>query len=111
MIVYNVTVNIDFDAHDTWLRWMQDVHIPDVMATGLFVEQRMYRVLADDEGGITYAIQYTAPDMAHYERYRDEHAPRLQADAHAQFGGRFAAFRTLLELVGVPPTSLPKDPE
>ncbi|MEX1131603.1 MAG: DUF4286 family protein [Flavobacteriales bacterium] len=99
MIVYNVTVNIDHDAHDDWVLWMRTTHIPDVMATGLFVESRMFRVLAEDEGGSTYAIQYTAPDMQHYERYRDEHAPRLQADAHKEFGGRFAAFRTLLELV------------
>ncbi|MCW5899426.1 MAG: DUF4286 family protein [Flavobacteriales bacterium] len=100
MIVYNVTVNIDHEVHDAWLRWMKDTHIPEVMATGLFVESRMHRVLADDEGGITYAIQYTAPDMAHYERYRDEHAARLQADAQQRYGGRFVAFRTLLEVVG-----------
>lgn len=98
-IIYNVTVNIDHDVHDEWLVWMREVHIPDVMATGLFLESRMHRVLADDEGGLTYAIQYTAADMVHYERYRDEHAPRLQADAHARYGGRFAAFRTLLEVI------------
>ena len=99
MIVYNVTVNIDHEAHDAWLAWMKEVHIPDVMATGLFVESRLHRVLADDEGGITYAVQYTAADMAHYERYRDEHAARLQADAQDRFGGKFVAFRTLLEVV------------
>jgi hypothetical protein len=46
--------------------------------------------------------------MQHYERYRDEHAPRLQADAHKEFGGRFAAFRTLLELVH-PDTTAPSE--
>jgi hypothetical protein len=99
MIVYNVTVNIDHDVHEEWLVWMKEVHIPEVMATGLFVESRMHRVLADDPGGITYAIQYTAPDMAHYERYRDEHAQRLQAAHTARYGDRFVAFRTLLEVV------------
>lgn len=99
MIVYNVTVNIDTDAEQEWLAWMKDVHIPDVMSTGLFLESRMLRVLADDEGGRTYAIQYTAADMAHYERYRDEHAPRLQAETQKHYGGRFAAFRTLLQVV------------
>lgn len=98
MIVYNVTINIDEDAHDEWLAWMKDEHIPDVMSTGLFVDGRMFRVLADDQGGITYAVQYTTADMAHYERYRDEHAARLQAKTQEKFGGRFAAFRTLLEL-------------
>jgi hypothetical protein len=99
MIVYNVTVNIDAEVQAEWLHWMKEVHIPEVMATGLFLESRMLRVLADDEGGITYAVQYTAADMDHYERYRDGHAARLQADAQKQYGGRFAAFRTLLEVV------------
>ena len=99
MIIYNVTVNIDADVHERWMDWMKEVHIPDVMATGLFLESRMLRVLADDEGGITYAIQYTAADMEHFERYRTEHAPRLQAETKKYFDGKFAAFRTLLEVV------------
>jgi hypothetical protein len=99
MIIYNVTINVDTDVEQEWLAWMKDVHIPDVMATGLFLESRMLRVLADDEGGSTYAIQYTAADMAHYERYRDEHAPRLQAETQQHYGGKFAAFRTLLQVV------------
>ncbi|HOZ40880.1 MAG TPA: DUF4286 family protein [Flavobacteriales bacterium] len=99
MIVYNVTVNIDADVQERWIEWMKEVHIPDVMATGLFLESRMLRVLADDEGGITYAIQYSAADMDHYERYRAEHAPRLQAEMMKHFDGKFAAFRTLLEVI------------
>ena len=98
MILYNVTVNIDTDVEQEWLEWMKEIHIPEVMATGLFLESRMFRVLADDDGGITYAVQYACADMAHYERYRDEHAPRLQAKTQERYGGKFAAFRTLLEL-------------
>ena len=98
MILYNVTVNIDADVEREWLAWMKETHIPHVMATGLFLESRMFRVLADDDGGTTYAVQYSCADMAHYERYRDEHAPRLQAETQKHYGGKFAAFRTLLEL-------------
>ena len=98
MIVYNVTINIDAEVHDAWLKWMKEEHIPHVMATGLFLDNRMLRVLSDDEG-FTYAIQYTCADMATYQRYRDEHAARLQAETQQHFGGQFAAFRTLLEVV------------
>ena len=38
-------------------------------------------------------------DPAAYERYKAEHAPRLQAETQKKYGGRFAAFRTLLEVV------------
>lgn len=99
MIIYNVTLNVDLEVHEEWVEWMRTVHIPDVMATGLFLDHRFCRVLADDDGGVTYAVQYTCADMADYERYRDEHAPRLQAETQKQYGGRFVAFRTLLETV------------
>lgn len=99
MIIYNVTVNVDLDVHDEWLHWMKHTHIPDVMATGLFLDNRLCRVLADDEGGITYAVQYTCADMTTYERYREQHAPRLQAETRERYGDKFAAFRTLLEVL------------
>lgn len=99
MIIYNVTVNVDTDVAEEWLQWMKTVHIPDVMATGLFLDHRICRILAEEEGGLSYAIQYTASDMATYERYKAEHAPRLQGETQKRYGGKFAAFRTLLEVV------------
>lgn len=44
-------------------------------------------------------FEESAADMRQYERYRTEEAPRLQAEANERFGGRFHAFRTLLEVV------------
>lgn len=101
MIIYNVTINIDEEAHEQWLNWMKQKHIPDVMATGMFVSSKILRLLSkqEDESGSTYAIQYTCPDMKTYERYQQEFAPALQAETQKMFGGRFAAFRTLLEEV------------
>lgn len=99
MIVYNVTVNVDVDQHEEWLHWMKTVHIPDVMSTGMFLDNRICRVLADDEGGVTYAVQYTCADMDTYDRYKSEHAPRLQAETEKRFSNKFVAFRTLLEVL------------
>jgi len=99
MIVYNVTLNVDEDVVESWLKWMKEVHIPDVMRTGLFLEFRLCRVLAEEAGGKTYAVQYTCMDMETYERYRDEYAPALQAETTRLYGGKFTAFRTLLEVV------------
>ena len=76
MYIYNVTVKIDQSRADEWLVWMREKHIPDVMATGFFTENRICRLV--DEGdmeGITFAI--------HSEK----------------FGTDFVAFRTLMEVV------------
>lgn len=100
MIIYNVTVNIDEDVAVEWLHWMKEVHIPDVMKTGMFLDHRFCRVLAEEAGGFTYAIQYSCKDMETYEKYRDEFAPALQQETAKKYGGKFVAFRTLLEVVG-----------
>lgn len=99
MIIYNVTLNVDTDVAEKWLSWMKETHIPEVMRTGMFIDYRLCRVLAEEEGGLTYAVQYTCKDMSTYEKYRDECAPALQAETARVFGGKFVAFRTLLEVV------------
>lgn len=99
MIVYSVTVNIDNEAHDEWLVWMKNKHIPDVMATGIFTDHKMLRVITRDaeEQGVSYNIQYTCPSMADLHQYQIKHAPALQKEHTDKFEGKFAAFRTLLE--------------
>ena len=98
MYIYNVTVNIEADVHDDWLQWMKTVHIPDVLATGLFVDNRLCQVMVEEEQGITYSIQYRLRNLEDLERYQREHAPRLQVEHGARYRGKFVAFRTLLRI-------------
>lgn len=99
MIIYNVTVKIDSSFTDEWLQWMKTEHIPKVMLTGLFVEYHIFKVLVDDSDGDTFSIQYLCKSMDDYEKYREEHAPTLQAETQEKYGSRLVAFRTLLELI------------
>lgn len=100
MIVYNVTVNVDDDIHLEWLDWMRNVHIPDVLSTGMFIDNRILKLLVEEEtGGQSYAIQYTCTDMETFHRYEKEFAPALREDVNKRYGGKFVAFRTLLEVV------------
>jgi hypothetical protein len=99
MVLYNVTVSIDDDVHEEWLSWMKEVHIPEVMATGKFTENRICRILGFEEAGISYSIQYLSPDMEHYESYQRDFAPELQRKHTVRYEGKFAAFRTVLDIV------------
>ncbi|MBZ0204801.1 MAG: DUF4286 family protein [Flavobacteriales bacterium] len=99
MILYNVTVNVDLDVHEMWLVWMRNTHLPEVMATGHFLDARICRILSEGDSGVTYAVQYTCASMAEYERYRNEHAERLRAESEKYYGGKALAFRTLLEVI------------
>jgi len=100
MILYNVTVNIDHSVHDEWLNWMKEVHIPDVMRTGIFIDSRLLKVLGDeDSGGTTYSVQYTCNSMEDFKRYESEFAPALRREHNDKFRDKFVSFRTLLEII------------
>ena len=99
MIIYNVTVNIENDVREEWLNWMKTVHIPEVMQTGYFTENKICKVLVDEEQGTTYSIQYTCPTMNRLEEYRRLHAPRLQKEHSDKYANKFVVFRTILEVV------------
>jgi hypothetical protein len=78
---------------------MKTKHIPDVMATGYFTEQKLCKVLVDEEQGKTYSFQYTTKNMEDLQEYLDKHAPRLRKDVADKYADKFVAFRTLLEVI------------
>lgn len=102
MIIYNVTVNVDDPVHEEWLDWMQRVHIPEVMQTGMFMDYSFSKLITrqHDESGTTYVIQYLAENMEMYDRYVAEFAPALQQKTLSKYGERVIAFRTLMERIG-----------
>ncbi len=99
MILYNVTINIDETVHEEWLQWMKEVHIPDVMNTGLFIENKICRIHAEEKGGRAYSIQYILNSIEDYNEYQKKYAPALQQEHTVKYNGKFAAFRTILEIV------------
>lgn len=100
MIIYNVTVNVDKEAEESWLEWMKEVHIPDILATGYFHEHKMMRLLNETENeGETYAIQYFTDELDKLEKYMTEEAPRLRDEHINKFQDKCLSFRTFLETV------------
>jgi hypothetical protein len=99
MVIYNVTVKVDKDVHREWLRWMQEVHAPEMMATGKFISYQLCRLLQEEEDGVTYATQYLSPDLETLAAFQQMDARRLQEAQAVQFPGRFVAFRTAMEVL------------
>ena len=100
MFIYNVTVGVDKAFEQEWLLWMREIHVPDVMATQMFTGYKIYKVLAsEDEGTISYAIQYSARSLDDVDLYLEKFAPSLREDVKKKFGDHQASFRTLLQEV------------
>lgn len=99
MILYNVTVSIDPAVHLDWVKWMREVHIPDVLKTGCFSDCRLSRINGEEEGGMTFSVMYFSPSQELYDQYQEEFAPALQAKHAQRYNGQFAAFRTILNVI------------
>jgi len=101
MYIYNITTNIDETVHEKWLAWMQETHIPKMLATGKFTTAKMSKVLIEEEmGGYTYSVQYTAPSKEALESYYKEYEANFQQESMKLFAGLLVDFKTELEIVG-----------
>jgi hypothetical protein len=100
MLLYNVTVGVDKDIEQEWLTWMKQKHMPDMMKTGMFVSSKIFKVLHDQEDGtISYSVQYIAPTLDHIQKYLEVYAPALSEEHRQRYLNKHVAFRTLLEEV------------
>lgn len=100
MIVYNITMKVDPTIEKEWIEWQRQEHIPEIMATGLFTENKFFHLLEqDDKDGITYVIQYFTTSIENYKQYIKKFAPSLREKALKKWGDKFIAFRTLMQVV------------
>lgn len=100
MILYNVTVSLDPEIEKEWMQWVQEVHIPDMLATQKFLSAQLVRIKDDQQQPTgNYAVQYKVKDQTQMDAYLKEDAVRLRAKTTARFGQKVLAFRTYLELL------------
>jgi Domain of unknown function (DUF4286) len=100
MLIYNVTTKVSHGINEDWLHWMKEEHIPKILATGMFTDHRMVRLLeTDDSEGVTYAVQYFCNNWEQYAEYIKRFAPDLRQKAVDRWGNQIASFRTLMEVI------------
>ena len=100
MLIYNVTTKVSHGINEDWLKWMKEEHIPKILATGMFTDHRMVRVLeTDDSEGVTYAVQYFCDNWEQYAEYIKRFAPDLRQKAVDRWGNQIVSFRTLMEVI------------
>jgi hypothetical protein len=98
MILFNITVNISLAAEKDWLQFMKEVHIPEIMASGLPLETKLLRLLTEiDNEGVTYTNQFIFRTMEDFLAYQTNYQAELQDKHHQKFNGQYVSFRTLLE--------------
>lgn len=100
MIIYNVTIKTDHSISEEYVSWLHHKHLKDMMDTGLFSSYRLCRLIEPaDEEGVTFVIQYHCDSVENYQSYIDEHSMEMRRKGIEKFGDKFAAFRTVMEIL------------
>ena len=99
-VIYNITTTVSPAIERAWLQWMLDVHIPEVLGTGLFYKHQLVKILETDNAeGATYAIQYYAESIAQYQEYLARYADAFRREIAEHWGEHALSFRTLMAIV------------
>ena len=99
MIIYNVTCNVENEILQDWLQWMVEIHIPDVMHTGFFLEANINKVISSNDDGTTYAISYSCESIKKLHEYHLKFSDELQRKPIDRYGEKVVSFRTILESI------------
>ena len=76
MVIYNVTTHVEPSIEQEWLLWMRQIHIPKMLATQKFTNSKIYKVINEqDQGGISYAVQYYSDSQELLKQYFEKEAP------------------------------------
>ena len=99
MVLYNITISVDASCAEEWIDYMENDHIPAVLATGHFRDYKLCRVEGDEQGGLTYAVQFLAHSVEAFNTYQQNCASALQHEFIERWGSKAAAFRTILPVI------------
>ncbi len=98
MYVYNTTYSVSTERSGEWLRWVREIYIPAILATGLTGQHRMHRLLTElDNGGVTYTLQLSFLTREDFDSYISDYEDIMIEKMQQIFHGNFVYFSTLLE--------------
>jgi len=99
MIIYNVTTIIEDGIHEEYVKYMKEVHMPEVMSTEKFTDCQLLFLGEPITEGVTYCAQYMAKDAENLADYRMNFLPKLEQDLQQKFPNKLVSFASVLKKV------------
>lgn len=95
-VLYAVWVDIDSQVEGEWNRWLDEAHVPEVVAKGGFLGARRFIVREGTAPG-KYVTIYEVKDRGTLQKYLDGPAKALREDYNSRYGAKSRASRIVLE--------------
>lgn len=99
MVIYIVNVTLKKEKQAEWLKWMKEVHIPNVLKTGYFFEADIFSVILPAKSGneTSFSIQYKSETYEKFMSYTVKESKRLRKEVEDKFGNELVITRQVLE--------------
>jgi len=95
-ITYEVTLEPDPAILRDFEAWLE-YHADDMIALPGFTGATIHKAEDPETGAALRIVRYELEDRAALDRYLEEFAPRMRAEALARFGDRFRATRRIVQ--------------
>jgi hypothetical protein len=100
MLIYNITSKVDHKVHASWLGWMEQTYLPDLLETTLISDYHLTRLLSvDDSEGPTYALLITFSKRADFKVFEEKHQVVNEQVVRTKWGNGVLSFASKLDVV------------
>lgn len=100
MYLLNTTFVIQPGAFSNWKKFIKSVYIPLSLDELKFEDVTIMKIYAQQEDGdLTYSVQFKTPHIEYIQFYQQEIQPRLLRELGKVFGDTVLPFSTILEEV------------
>ena len=100
MIIYNITMQVDWAVHDQWKEWLVSEYLPAFINTGLFSHYQLNILLeVNEEDGPTYAVQLYAKSAAQVYEFRELFLEEFQQRERTAWGDHAYSFGTIMQVI------------
>lgn len=100
MYIYNTSFHISDSVKHDFLAWLRSDYIPQAVASGLFTNQQLNRILTEISPDTTsYALQFTTPDLDRASDWDETAGAMLKQQMFRRFGEHALSFVTFMEII------------
>ena len=99
MYIYNITFNVEKDIEDTWLEYVKNRFIPNMLKTGLLQSALTSKIMVNEAQGNSYSIQFTADKKDDLEKFMEKEMKNILNELHLKFSPKMVYFATGLDVI------------
>ncbi len=101
MIIYNTTFSVDPSAVKEFVEWIKEAYLPMALSDGRLSNPQLMRIMAQQEGGVAYALQLQADSLGTLQRWYQGTGKELTGQMTSRFGQRIVGFSTMMEKIEI----------